>query len=802
MVLHTGRLRNIIASSILVVLAASLVYACNQVAHSRRIRSEDPLLASIRARAFNSYQHGLYSDAVSAYEEGYRRAEALHDRESAARFLSNIGGARFAMLDYPRALDALLRAKTAALALGDTNISLVAHANLCSLYMQLGNLDAARAVAEAGVRLPTGSNLPYRSQFYVTLGILNSQSGSPQRALDYFAEAVRQAEIQGDHRLMLEAWNHYGQELFAAGRLDEAEDAALRIYWLGRFPDCRELRPAYLLLARIARKRGDFDQAASYAGRGLDLVSQRPDNRLWEAYFRLERGAVRRCFPDLEKALTVAREWRDSIGPSEWLSNYASHWIGEIYDAYVDAAVSGPMARPAEAFLAIEEERASTLVRTLESSSTWRQSLPAGYWRTLAALRAEMAKSFDHRTTTEHSRVRQLRNRLHEFEAGSGLTLTPFGNKTGEKISSENTLSNIRRSIRADEALISLHLGQRSAFISALTNRRLEMHRLAGSPEITKLAKSFENALEASAPGRDRIGKELYLKLFGQLSPAVRRRAKWILSSDDVLFEVPFSALVVPKKNRRPLYLVELHSTERIPSAFLLATRSGDPQRGRFLGAGDGIYNAADPRSGKFGARNGVRLQLARLAGSGGELQACAAVWKNRAQPVLLTGEQLSREAFERSLRSAPSVIHLAAHVLQQPGHPDEALIHLGFSANGDAQVLTIEDIANLQLPGSLVVMSGCSSAAGGSLRGAGVLGLTRAWLVAGARAVIGSRWATPDDSGEIFQSFYRRLASEPAFDGPAIVRSFHAARIAMLRSRSWRSDPRYWAAFYLIAKD
>ncbi len=222
MVLLAGRLRSTLASSILVVLATCLVYACNQVAHSRRTRSEDPRLAAIRTRGYGFYQKGAYSQAASAYEEGYRLSQAVGDRNAAARFLSNLGGVRFAMLDYPRALDALLRAKDAAAASRDTATSLVAHANLCSLYMQIGNLDAARTVAEAGVRIPAAANLTYRSQFYVTLGILHSQSADPQGALTLFAQAVREAELHGDRRLMQEAWNHYAQELFAAGRLDEA----------------------------------------------------------------------------------------------------------------------------------------------------------------------------------------------------------------------------------------------------------------------------------------------------------------------------------------------------------------------------------------------------------------------------------------------------------------------------------------------------------------------------------------------------------------------------------------------------
>ena len=45
----------------------------------------------------------------------------------------------------------------------------------------------------------------------------------------------------------------------------------------------------------------------------------------------------------------------------------------------------------------------------------------------------------------------------------------------------------------------------------------------------------------------------------------------------------------------------------------------------------------------------------------------------------------------------------------------DEAVIDLGLNRGGQAELMTREDVANLDTPGSVVVMSGCSSAAAGA---------------------------------------------------------------------------------------
>ena len=81
-------------------------------------------------------------------------------------------------------------------------------------------------------------------------------------------------------------------------------------------------------------------------------------------------------------------------------------------------------------------------------------------------------------------------------------------------------------------------------------------------------------------------------------------------------------------------------------------------------------------------------------------------------------------------------------------------------------------------------------------------MGLTRGFLIGGARAVIGSRWSTPDDTGQLFQVFYQLLRDEKRHDGLARGESFRLAQLHMLRSGTWRADPAYWSAFYVVSRN
>jgi CHAT domain-containing protein len=73
-------------------------------------------------------------------------------------------------------------------------------------------------------------------------------------------------------------------------------------------------------------------------------------------------------------------------------------------------------------------------------------------------------------------------------------------------------------------------------------------------------------------------------------------------------------------------------------------------------------------------------------------------------------------------------------------------------------------------------------------------MGLTRACQAAGARSVVASHWATVDDAGSIFLSFYRHLRGTPPLEPAAALQQ---AQIDMLRSKSWRANPRYWSAYF-----
>jgi CHAT domain-containing protein len=86
-------------------------------------------------------------------------------------------------------------------------------------------------------------------------------------------------------------------------------------------------------------------------------------------------------------------------------------------------------------------------------------------------------------------------------------------------------------------------------------------------------------------------------------------------------------------------------------------------------------------------------------------------------------------------------------------------------------------------------------------LPGAGLMGMTRAWLAAGTRAVVATRWPAPDrEAGAIFESLYglyfeRRRSGALVSFGDLL----REAQLSELRAGGRRAEPSRWASYFCV---
>jgi CHAT domain-containing protein len=156
--------------------------------------------------------------------------------------------------------------------------------------------------------------------------------------------------------------------------------------------------------------------------------------------------------------------------------------------------------------------------------------------------------------------------------------------------------------------------------------------------------------------------------------------------------------------------------------------------------------------------------------------------------------------------------VHLATHgrLSDVPG-ADSFLTLSGRAPNtaNDGR-LTTGEIYDLRLDADLVVLSACRSARG-PVTGDGVLGMTRAFLYAGAPSIVATLWDVADRSGpELMPAFYRHWRH--LSDKSAALREAQLETIARLRAGRLKVDtpggarilpehPFLWAAYILVGE-
>jgi CHAT domain-containing protein len=221
-------------------------------------------------------------------------------------------------------------------------------------------------------------------------------------------------------------------------------------------------------------------------------------------------------------------------------------------------------------------------------------------------------------------------------------------------------------------------------------------------------------------------------------------RRTLVIVPDGALYRVPFGALPLPGGGKR---LVESAIPVMAPSLTMFALASRDVRgAGRRSIVAIGVNDAG-------GGEN-----LPRLMSAEREAAAVAAMYGIHDS---LIGALARKDSVLRAMTTT-SVIHFAGHARVDPLVPSQSRLLLADEA------LTPADVAALKLQrGSVAVLGACETALGRTFNGEGPMSLVRAFLGAGASAVIASLWEVrDDDAARLLRGVHARLSAgaDPAF--------------------------------------
>jgi CHAT domain-containing protein len=199
-------------------------------------------------------------------------------------------------------------------------------------------------------------------------------------------------------------------------------------------------------------------------------------------------------------------------------------------------------------------------------------------------------------------------------------------------------------------------------------------------------------------------------------------------------------------------------------------------------------------------------LPLVRLAGTRIEAEQIVKLAKTSGtQADVWLDLDASEDNIDVRELSKYRILHIATHGLLNAERPQFTGLVLTLVGNkSEDGFLRTDEVFNLRLGSPLVMLSACETGLGKEKRGEGVMGLTRAFMYAGAPTVGVSLWSVADRStAELMTDFYKRLLSSPAGStGTAAAVSpssaMREAQLAMIAGKKY-SAPFYWAPFVLV---
>jgi CHAT domain-containing protein len=453
------------------------------------------------------------------------------------------------------------------------------------------------------------------------------------------------------------------------------------------------------------------------------------------------------------------------------------------------------------AFDAIERARGRSIVDNMRSKANGHSDSPANA-RIEAHISQVQAQLLDSDDPAERATL--LENlTVEEYKLGyfdgalsadqQGVTTHPIALKAAQA------------SLLPDEAVLEYVLAEPASYCLALTRNASTVVRLsAGRKQIEQLTSQYLSEVMAGKNGT-RVARELFGLLLEPV-PDSSRLTRFVIVPDGSLYSLPFGALV----GTNGQYVLQSHIISYAPSVTVLdfiRNRHGEhhPQMA-FLGIGDVPY---DMESGTVESGTGgsvVRTvsrgvydisgsHLYPLPETRTELISASQALQDRKHTVLLLGDNATETAFRSEPLADFKVIHFAVHGISSPDFPERDALVLGRDRrSNDDGLLQVREIAQLKLNADLVTLSACSTGTGKLEGEEGILGLTQAFLFAGARTVASSLWPVDDASTEVLMKrFYIHLAQ-----GEDEASALRQAKLDYL-NQNGDKPPIFWAPFVVV---
>ncbi|MDI6740221.1 MAG: CHAT domain-containing tetratricopeptide repeat protein [Candidatus Edwardsbacteria bacterium] len=716
---------------------------------------------------------GRYDKALEYYENALEYDRKLEKEADIAVRLNNIGMVYNAWGKYDKAIDYYQQALEIDRKLGKEGLIPSYLSNIGKVYRAWEKYDQAidyyRQALEIDQKLGQEGNI---GKDLINIGSVYYDQGLYDKAIEHFETAREMDQKLGKESNVAQDLGYAGKVFLAWGKHLRAQDYFLKALAIQKkIGEDPSVAATLSDLGKAAFGLGRYSEAEKYFNQSISLIEK----------IRLTaKGDVRRDY--LASQLTAY----------QWLA-LTNHKAG----------------KPAEALKAIEQSRAKYLVEQMGERMGARIAAFTGV--------KEWQKKIDANTAVVCFANIDLDQPL-------ALVMTAKGIRTVllDKAAFDSAVVS-----RCDEAIKTALDTLESVSAPEPSNERkaAELFRQdkerAGFERIVNFyrylltkprlkGKSLENFRSVS--------RQLYGLLFGSIEQDIAEKSDLIVLPDGILGFIPFETLMPADS----AYLVErfnIRYAQSLTVMDIIAERRYDPNREPLAAFGGAVYQPDTYAREMAQAETDYQKlkQIGPAPRSADQSASSGAVWHNlpgtlvevkmikdiQDQAVVFTGDdveeakikKLSTDGWLRNYR----VIHFATHGQVDLAKPELSAVVLSQydpPRNGEDGYLRVSEVAGLGLNADLANLSACETGLGKIYGGEGVVGLTQAFLLAGANGLSVSLWQVADESTMRFMVGIYRLVKETGMAYPKAITEIKRQFIKGGIGQGAYQNPYFWAPF------
>ncbi|MGC2195035.1 MAG: CHAT domain-containing tetratricopeptide repeat protein [Terriglobales bacterium] len=593
------------------------------------------------------------------------------------------------------------------------------------------------------------------------LGWAYYKIGDSEKALDLFhdsgATAHRLGAVVDEVRWLTDS----GYVYLDQGKFAVAESLYRAALGLAtQINSKEEILNAQISLAFVSVLTDELDLALKYSEQAI--ASARADgSRVDELYPLLTKGQVAVRQGDRQHAEAIFSEVANDPKVDLSLKWEAEHEVANLYaDQHQKAKAEAAYRRTLSTFETARSSIQHEAVKLpfLANAS----SLYDDYVRFLLS-EGKMAEAL---SVADHARARTLAEGLGQM------------GKTDSVLPTALDAQRIAR--RAGGPILYYFLGEKQSYLWVITLQKTSLFQLPPAPEIEASVRRYRKALETPKDlieSQNPDGFDLYRTLVQPAQAMLAKSAKVFIIPDGSLNALNFEALLAPAP--KPHYWIEDVTIANASSLRLLERSHSRNRAGtrRLLLVGNPVAASAE-----YGTLPQAAVEMSNIG---------------RRFPAVDERVVAQAEATPTSyLAGKPeqfTYIHFVAHGTASRLSPlDSAIVLSKAGPADDTFRLYARDIIQHPLRAELVTISACYGAGTRAYSGEGLVGLSWAFLRAGAHNVIGALWDVSDASTpQLMDEMYAAIQK-----GKPPEEALREAKLSLLHSKSSFRRPFYWAPF------